>query len=279
MRSMEIQQESDTIDATAVARAIELLPTSGPVTWLPVTGSTNQLALEAAQAGARRGIWIADEQTAGRGRGGHSWHSTRGDGLYVSVLVTPELPLDRALWLSLATGLAAQQAILATTGIRIDLRWPNDLLCGARKLGGILVESSVANAVAGASASLRYAVLGVGINVHHRSFPPEIAALATSLRLERAKEARRQALLIAFLRALDRELDELDREYAGVSTGESILNRFTTASSWVQGKRVQVPEEGGYTGVTVGLDSRGFLIVDDDQRVRRIVISGGVREV
>ncbi len=139
------------------SRAIDLLPISGPVTWLPLTGSTNQLALEAAQAGARRGIWVADEQTAGRGRGGHSWHSRRGDGLYVSVLVTPELPLDRALWLSLATGLAAQQAILSTTGIRIDLRWPNDLLCGERKLGGILVETSVANAATRASASLRYA--------------------------------------------------------------------------------------------------------------------------
>lgn len=279
MKSMELQQESDIIDAAAVARAIELLPISGPVTWLPVTGSTNQLALEAAQAGARRGIWLADEQTAGRGRGGHSWHSTRGDGLYVTVLVTPELPLDRALWLSLATGLAAQQAILATTGIRIDLRWPNDLLCGKRKLGGILVESSVANATMGSSPSLRYAVLGVGINVHHSGFPPEIAPVATSLRLEGAAGVRRQALLVAFLRALDRELDELDREYAGLTAGDSILARFARASSWVQGKPVRVPEEGGYTGVTAGLDPRGFLLVDDDQRVRRTVLSGGVREV
>jgi BirA family biotin operon repressor/biotin-[acetyl-CoA-carboxylase] ligase len=276
---MELQHESDIIDVAAVGRAIELLPISGPVTWIPVTGSTNQLALEAAQAGARRGIWLADEQTAGRGRGGHSWHSTRGDGLYVSVLVTPELPLDRALWLSLATGLAAQQAILATAGVRIDLRWPNDLLCGERKLGGILVESSVANATTGPSASLRYTILGVGINVHHRAFPPEIASLATSLRLEGAASVRRQALLIALLRALDRELDELDREYAGLGTGDGILERFTRASSWVRGKRVQVPEEGGYTGVTIGLDTRGFLLVEDNNGVQRTVLSGGVREV
>src|ERR1700753_831150 len=137
MKSMEIQQESDAIDAGTVARGREPLAIGGPVTWLPVTGSTNQLALEAAQAGARRGIWVADEQTAGRGRGGHSWHSTRGDGLYVSVLVTPELPLDRALWLSLATGLAVQRAILTMTGIRIDLRWPNDLLWGSPTPGRV----------------------------------------------------------------------------------------------------------------------------------------------
>src|ERR1700744_1351520 len=258
MNSMEIQQESDVIDGGAVARAIELLAIGGPVTCLPVAGSTNQLALEAAQAGARRGIWVADEQTAGRGRGGHSWHSMRGHGLYVSILVTPELPLDRALWLSLATGLAAQEAILATTGIRIDLRWPNDLLCGSRKLGGILVESSVANAPSTAPAALRYAVLGVGINVHHRMFPTDIASLATSLRIERG-------------------LDELDREYAGLASGPGLLTRFGEASSWVRGKRVQVPEEGGYTGLTTGLDPRGFLLVNSDDGVLRTVRSGGVR--
>jgi BirA family biotin operon repressor/biotin-[acetyl-CoA-carboxylase] ligase len=276
---MDLEQEEDTIDAAGVARAVELLPVAGPVVWLPVTGSTNQLALEAAQAGARRGVWVADEQTAGRGRGGHTWHSKRGDGLYVSVLVTPELPLDRALWLSLATGLAAQEAILATTGIRIDLRWPNDLLCGPRKLGGILVESAVENGRAGASAKLRYAVLGVGINVHHRAFPAELASLATSLALEGAGRVNRQALLIALLRALDRELYELDREHAGLSSGAGLLSRFAQASSWVHGKRVHVPEDGGYTGVTAGLDDRGFLLVEDDAGVRRTVLSGGVREV
>jgi BirA family biotin operon repressor/biotin-[acetyl-CoA-carboxylase] ligase len=244
-----------------------------------VTGSTNQLALEAAQAGAQRGIWIADEQTAGRGRGGHTWHSRSGDGLYVSVLVTPDLPLERALWLSLATGLAAQQAILAAAGLRIDLRWPNDLLCGARKLGGILVESSVAkSAVNTASGSLRYAVLGIGINVHHRSFPEDLAGLATSLEMEGARGVSRQALLTALLRALDRELYELEREHAGVSSGPGLLERFEQASTWVRGKRVHVPEQGGYTGVTAGLDERGFLLVDD-ARMRRTVLSGGVREL
>lgn len=279
MKSMGIPQESDTIDAAAVERAVELLTTGGPVTWLPVTSSTNQLALEAAQAGARRGIWVADEQTAGRGRGGHSWHSTRGDGLYVSVLVTPELSLERALWLSLATGLAAQRAILSTSGIRIDLRWPNDLLCGPRKLGGILVESSVAKTPTTTPATLRYAVLGVGINVHHGCFPDEIASLATSLRLEGADKVSRQTLLISLLRALDRELDGLDREYAGVDDGPGLLTRFGEGSTWVRGKRVQVPEEGGYTGVTAGLDTRGFLLVDADDGVRRTVLSGGVREL
>lgn len=277
--NMELAQKPDSIDAAAAARAIDLLPIAGPVTWLPVTESTNQLALEAAQAGARRGIWIADEQTAGRGRGGHSWHSAAGDGLYVSVIVTPELPLDRALWLSLATGLAAQRAILAMTGIRIDLRWPNDLLRGSRKLGGILVESTIEKGTSPGAVTLRYAVVGVGINVHHREFPPELATLATSLRLEGAREMSRQRLLITFLRELDRELDALDRENAGIADGPGILERFAEASTWVRGKRVQVPEDGGYTGVTAGLDNRGFLLVEDESGRIRTVLSGGVRDL
>lgn len=266
------------IDAATVARAVDLLTIAGPVTWLPVTESTNQLALEAAQAGARRGIWVADEQTAGRGRGGHSWHSAPGDGLYVSVLVTPELPLERALWLSLATGLAAQRAIIATTGVRIDLRWPNDLLCGPRKLGGILVESAVARGTS-APATLRYAVIGVGINIHHNEFPGEIASLATSLHLEGAKRASRQGVFITLLRELDRELDALDRENAGLLEGPGLLSRFSAASSWVCGKQVQVPEEGGYTGVTAGLDARGFLLVKDGSGRLRTVLSGGIRDL
>ena len=105
-----------------------------------------------------------------------------------------------------------------------------------------------------------------------------IASLATSLWLEGAHDVNRQALLIALLRALDRELDELDREYAGVGSRPSLLTRFGEASTWVRGKRVQVPEEGGYTGLTTGLDTRGFLLVNGDDGVLRTVRSGGVRE-
>lgn len=274
-----MQAYTDTIDPAVIARAVRVTAMAGPVVHLAVTGSTNELALDAAQRGATRGIWVADEQTAGRGRGGHSWHSARGDGLYVSVLVTPDLPLERALWLSLATGLAAQHAIEQVSGLRIDLRWPNDLLLGTRKLGGILVESAVEKSSSAERAGLRYAVIGVGVNVNHRQFPGDLAALATSLHVEGALQISRQDLLIALLRALDHELHVLELEHAGMLDGAGILERFARASSWVRGKRVRVPEDGGYTGVTAGLDSRGFLLVDADDGRRRTVLSGGVREL
>ncbi|MEG9435515.1 biotin--[acetyl-CoA-carboxylase] ligase [Edaphobacter sp. HDX4] len=246
----------------------------GSLLHLAAVESTNTLAVAAGQAGARTGVWVADMQTAGRGRGGHSWHSIAGDGLYVSVLVSPALPLTKALWISLATGLAAKDAIAATTGLNIDIRWPNDLMVRERKCGGILVETAIAPAsAAAADATLRYAVIGIGINLNHQSFPEEISHLATSLRLETGEMVRREPLLILLLRSLERELQRLTDD-----EGNDLLARFTAASSWAAGKRVHVEEAGGYSGTTAGLDSRGFLQVLGDDGIRRTVLSGGVRE-
>lgn len=259
-------------DSGAVEAGIAGTRFFGQLKHLPSVGSTNALALEAAQAGARGGVWVADEQTAGRGRGGHGWHSAAGEGLYVSVLVAPRLPMTRALWLSLATGLAAQSAIDDITGMTADIRWPNDLLLRRRKCGGILVETAVEGEM------LRYAVIGIGINVNHARFPAEIEALATSLRMESGSAVSREALLAALLCSLDAQIHLLEQEDRGALSGLGLLERFAAASSWVRGKRVRVGEEGGYTGVTDGLDERGFLRVRADSGIMHVVLSGGVRE-
>lgn len=264
---------SEALDPVALNRALIGTRFAGKLQHLALAGSTNTLLLEAAADGAPEGTaLIADEQTAGRGRGGHTWHSTPGDGLYLSVLVQPSLRLREALWLSLATGLAARQAILETTGLSIDIRWPNDLLLGEQKVGGILVETA---AESGPDAALRYAVIGIGINVNQETFPPELTNLATSLKLTAHKPPSRKPLLLSLLRTLDRELTLL--EDATIGGGSSLLSRFTAVSTWVQGKRVHVPEQGGYTGITAGLDSRGFLLVHSDDGATRTVLSGGVR--
>jgi BirA family biotin operon repressor/biotin-[acetyl-CoA-carboxylase] ligase len=240
--------------------------------------STNLLALAEAQAGAAHGsVWVADEQTAGRGRSGHGWHSTAGDGLYVSVLIRPQIALVDALWLSLATGMAAQAAITTVTGLKPDIRWPNDLLINGKKCGGILVETSAFASQSASPAMLRYAVIGVGINVNHKNFAPELEAFATSLLGESGRGWPRESLLVELLRALEQQVSLLEEELQGEFTAPTLLDRFAAASSWVRGKRVRVDEAGGYTGVTTGLDTRGFLRVAGDDGVLHTVISGGVR--
>jgi BirA family biotin operon repressor/biotin-[acetyl-CoA-carboxylase] ligase len=260
-----------------VALLVALVGTRFPARLhhLPTAESTNTLLLQAAADGAPEGtLYLADAQTRGRGRGGHTWHSSPGDGLYLSVLAKPSLPLREALWISLATGLAVQSAVKTVTGLDLDIRWPNDLLLPdpsgtSKKLGGILVETAVHP---GEDALLRYAVIGIGLNINHETFPPELSDIATSLRIATGQLQSRNALLVAILRALDLELTQLEAHQP------DLLTRFTAASTWVRGKRVDVPEQGGYTGTTAGLDPNGYLLVDAADQTQRTVLSGGVRE-
>jgi BirA family biotin operon repressor/biotin-[acetyl-CoA-carboxylase] ligase len=269
---------SDLFDLSSVAKALAGTAFAHNLQHFPSVESTNVLALEAAQSGAAHGsVWVADEQTAGRGRSDHRWHSPAGDGLYVSVLLRPQMALVDALWLSLATALAVQAAIANVTRLAPDIRWPNDLLIGGRKCSGILVETSAVASQPDSPAMLRYAVVGVGINVNQQNFPAELRALATSLLRESGKKWEHEPILIEFLRALDKEIAWLEAELRGTSTTAGLLERFALSSSWVRGKHVSVDEAGGYTGVTDGLDARGFLRVAGDDGMLHTVLSGGVR--
>jgi BirA family biotin operon repressor/biotin-[acetyl-CoA-carboxylase] ligase len=225
---------------------------AGKLHFTRVTGSTNTDAIAAARDGAPHGsVFFADEQTAGRGRGDHGWISVAGDGLYVSVLLRPQIPASRVPLLPLAAGLAAAEAIRAVSGLNVDLRWPNDLLIGPRKTGGILVEANLE------SKSLPYAVVGIGINVHQRAFPVGLATPATSLDLETGKSLSRQTLLVALLKSLEREASAL----ADGGAAKEIPARVEQASTWIRGRSVQVHGPQSCTGVTAGLDEHGFLRV------------------
>ncbi|HKO17691.1 MAG TPA: biotin--[acetyl-CoA-carboxylase] ligase [Acidobacteriaceae bacterium] len=259
---------------------------SGHIRHLPTIPSTNDLALAAARAGARTGVWIADEQTAGRGRGSHAWHSAKGDGLYMSALVSPAMPMQSVLQLSLRVAIAVQSAIASTAGFRIrdeiDIRWPNDLLLHGRKCGGILIDTAARSASASEPAMLRHAVIGIGINVNHRKFPPSLDAVATSLRRELPLPAapfRREPLAAAILLALSAEVGALASSGKQAPAGDPA--RY---SSWIEGKRVRIEPRSGdtavaYSGTTAGLDAQGFLRVLDDSGQLRTVLSGGLREL
>ena len=247
---------------------------AGKLHFAAVTGSTNTDAQEAARAGAPHGsVFFADEQRAGRGRGDHTWDSAAGEGLYVSVLQRPQLSPEFLPLIPLAAGLAAAAAVRSVTGLEIDLRWPNDLLLGPRKTGGILVEAqsqSGENAVA-------YVVVGIGINVHQRSFQPGLATPATSLDLEAGhvfgQRFSRQALLVGLLESLEHETSGL----LDPAVRRTIPARVENASSWVRGRRVEVHGPQEYTGTTEGLDEHGFLLVRTAEGLVQVQ-TGGIRE-
>jgi BirA family biotin operon repressor/biotin-[acetyl-CoA-carboxylase] ligase len=234
-------------------------------------GSTNTAAMAAAADGAPEGsVFLAEEQTAGRGRGDHSWHSARSAGIYCSVILRPELPPSDVLVLSLAAGLAVRAGIeQVDSRVRPDLKWPNDLLLDGRKVCGILTEMN------SEATRVRYIVVGVGLNVNQPSFPSEIAHEAMSLRMASGTEWSRVELAAALLKSLDREYREL---ITAPDSRASILRRFAEHSSWVRGRSVRIDDNGSsYEGTTEGLDERGFLRLQTGQGLRT-VLSGTVRE-
>jgi BirA family biotin operon repressor/biotin-[acetyl-CoA-carboxylase] ligase len=232
-------------------------------------GSTNTAAMAAGAEGAPEGtVFLAEEQTAGRGRGANSWQSPRSTGIYCSAILRPALPPSEVLALSLAAGLAVQAAIQQIDSrVRPDLKWPNDVLIDGKKVCGILTEMNAE------ATRVRYIVVGVGINVNQPSFPRELTA--TSLLLVTGSEWSRVELVAALLKSLEREyrllLDDPDAR-------ESILQRFTQNSSWVTGRDVRIEENAShFEGITEGLDERGFLRVRTAHGVET-VLSGTVRE-
>jgi BirA family transcriptional regulator, biotin operon repressor / biotin---[acetyl-CoA-carboxylase] ligase len=232
-------------------------------------GSTNTAAMDAAAEGAPEGsVFLAEEQTSGRGRGANSWQSPRSSGIYCSVVLRPVLPPSEVLVLSLAAGLSVQSAIQQVDPrVQADLKWPNDVLIEGKKVCGILTEMNAE------ATRVRYIVVGVGINVNQASFPRELGA--TSLRLSTGSEWSRVELAAALLKSLHLEYRQLMED---PEARESILRRFAENSSWVWDKKVRIEENGAaFEGATEGLDSRGFLQVRTGHGVRT-VLSGTVRE-
>jgi BirA family biotin operon repressor/biotin-[acetyl-CoA-carboxylase] ligase len=234
-------------------------------------GSTNTAAMAAAADGAAEGsVFLAEEQTAGRGRGANTWESARSAGIYCSVVLRPELPPSEVLVLSLAVGLAVRAAVAQVdTRVNADLKWPNDVLINGKKLCGILTEMNAE------ATRVRYIVVGIGINVNQASFPAELAGQATSLRLTTGSEWSRVEVAAALLKSLDREYREF---LENAEAHASILRRFADNSSWVRGKAVRIEDSGtDLEGITEGLDERGFLRLRTTRGVQT-VLSGTVRE-
>jgi BirA family biotin operon repressor/biotin-[acetyl-CoA-carboxylase] ligase len=261
----------DALDPEQIAKALAGTIFHGGLHHFPTIDSTNTYALEEARQNSKDGgaahgsFYVADEQTAGRGRSDHSWHSNAGEGLYLSVLLRPDLALADFTWLPLLAGLAAHHAIREVTALTADLRWPNDLLIGDRKVGGILVEAL-------AEVHSAAAVIGIGINLHQRRFPAGLSTEASSLDLETGRFVSRQTLLIALLQSLHVELAA-----AGRPAFAEVPARIAAISSWVQDRRVEVHGPQPCTGITAGLDARGFLRVRTADGLVTVT-TGGVRD-
>ena len=232
--------------------------------------STNTYAKQLALEGGADGTVVtANCQTAGRGRMDRAFQSPRDKGIYLTVLLRPELPVERLMPVTALAGVAVCRAVEETCGIRPGLKWPNDPVLNGKKLCGILTELSVE----AETGRLQYLVVGIGINVLHTAadFSPDVAEIATSLAMELGRPVSRPALAAALI-------GELDRLYDALKTGELSDYLAEYRRDCVNlGKTVQLLSSGGRETVTaVDVDEAFGLVVRSPDGTEKTVRSGEV---
>lgn len=229
--------------------------------------STNHLARKLAEDGAPHGaLVVADSQQDGKGRRGRSWLSPPGTGIWMSVVMRPDFIPAKAPALTLVAALAVRKAINGMLDIEAFIKWPNDIVADGRKLCGILTEMN------SDMDGIRYIVTGIGINVNQDCFPEELKNTATSLKIQTRREVRRAKLIGEVLKWMEvyynifirtEDMSLLTREY-----NEAMVNL---------GRKVAVlePKE-TWTGIALGINEEGELLVETEDGTVRAVCSGEV---
>lgn len=232
--------------------------------------STNLEVARRASEGAGEGLCVvANEQTDGRGRLQRRWISPKGAGLYFSMLLRPQIHQNKWAFITLAAALAVHDALLDAYSLDADIKWPNDILSGNRKLCGILAETVETK-------DGRAVVLGIGINLTSSAFPPELHEIATSVEREIDRVPDPETILKSLIVSIGRRYEMLES-----NDGEKIILREWSAhSSYASGKRVRVVNgQEVIEGITRGLEPDGALRVETDGRDIQIVRAGDVTEV
>ena len=233
--------------------------------------STNEFALRliAHRRNVPDGTLIlAESQTAGRGRMGRNWYSELEAGLYLSLVLRPQISPSLAPLFTLGCAVALQKSVERQTGLAADIKWPNDLLVEGKKVAGILAE------IQADLDRIHVLVIGVGLNVNHSTLPDELTDRATSLRLASGHIQSRMEILLDFLEQFE---GLIERFHAGGP--EVIVSEWTRHSSFAVGRRVQIGDgQRVIEGVTKGLNPFGALRVETKDGQMQEIYSGEVRK-
>lgn len=266
-RGYKLLEEPDRIDEAGLRPYLNTKWLGKHIFYEPEMDSTNIQAKRLGENDAKQGtVVITEHQTAGRGRRGKNWVSPVGVNCYFSILLRPDVLVDRASMITLVSALALAKAIKKMTNLDTMIKWPNDVIAGGKKLCGILTESSTDLEY------INYVVVGIGININQTDFPEEIRNVASSIRLETGVRVNRAELLAVFLNEFERyyeifleteDMSKLAEEYNLL-----LVNR---------GKEVKIVEQDKERVLTaVGIDDKGGLLVKDGKGNMETIISGEV---
>lgn len=234
--------------------------------YFPSIDSTNTKAKQLAEEGYPTGtLVVAEEQESGRGRRGRNWESPGGNGIFMTLMLKPEINPNNASMLTLVAALAVSKAITKCTGRPAGIKWPNDIVMNGKKVCGILTEMSAQFDY------VNHIVIGIGINVHNESFPEEIFHMATSLYLESKEHFNRAALI-------EEILEQFEKYYAVYLKTEDLSGLVKEYDSNLVNMHQQVkvldPKE-PFEGKAMGITARGELVVDTWES-RKLVYAGEV---
>lgn len=229
--------------------------------------STNTWAKRAGEDGAPNGtVTVADVQTKGKGRRGKSWITPKGTTIAMSLLLRPEFAPEQASMLTIVAGLSVAQSIREETGLKAQIKWPNDAVVSGKKVCGILTEMSAQMGY------IEYVVTGIGINVNTKEFAPDIQDVATSLFIEGGRMYSRAALIA-------RVLERFEENYGlFLKAGDLSLLREEYQKLLINcGKEIRVLDpKGHYPAISHGINEKGELLVEKMDGTRTRVFAGEV---
>ena len=240
---------------------------AGDIYFYHEIGSTNDECKKLAEEGAKHGtLVVAEKQTKGKGRRGRSWESPKGTGIWMTLLLRPDIEPYNSSGLTLVTAMAINKAVQEITGLDAKIKWPNDIVVNGKKVTGILTEMSAQPEM------INYIVIGIGINVNTEEFPEDIAKTASSLKIESGKTIKRSSIIALF----GKYFEQYYAEYIKTQDMSLLIDEYNKELINVDRQIKVLAKENSYTGIAKGINRHGELIVETENKELKNVVAGEV---
>lgn len=261
-----LKGSSDLLNSAEIQHKLQTSIIGQKVYFFDYTTSTNDEARKLAIAGEAEGaLIIAESQTAGKGRLGRQWVTLPGTGIWMSLILRPDIAPIEASRLTLLAGLCVCKAVRKCTGLEALIKWPNDVYIHNKKICGILTEMN------SELDKVHFIILGIGINVNVEVFPEELRNVATSLQIEAGHPFIRKEIVQAFLEFFEKAYFQ----YVNKGPNADFIEEYESLCMTI-GHFVHVLSRTPFDGKAVGIDKEGELIVEKENGERVVVFSGEV---
>lgn len=266
-RGYRLKTAGDILSQAEILSSIRGSWAGREILYLDEVDSTNTAAKKAAENGAVHGTLVVSErQTGGKGRRGRAWDSPRGTGIFMTLILRPNMAPVHASMLTLVAALAVADGIRECTGAESLIKWPNDIVMSGKKVCGILTEMSAD------PDCINYVAVGIGINVNMEEFPEEIRGVAASIFTETGKKTKRSLLISAVMAAFERYYEVFMKTTDMSGLLEDYNGKLANC-----GRTVRVLDPAGeYSGTAISIDREGELLVEMEDTTVRRVLSGEV---